>query len=85
MKKIEIKSLNSPDVSKDIEKGRVQLVNFNGTTIGRAIFQPGWRWSNHLKPLVKTDTCETQHVLYHVSGIMKFKMDDGTEKECRAG
>ncbi len=85
MAKIAIKSMNSPDDTKNIEKGKVQLVSFDGTTIGRAIFQPGWRWSKHLKPKVKTDSCKSQHLFYHVSGTMKFKMDDGTEKECRAG
>lgn len=85
MMKIDIKSLNDPDDTKYLEKSKVQLVNFNGTTIGRTTLHPGWRWSEHLKPIVHTESCEKQHVLYNVSGTLKFKMDDGTEQECKAG
>jgi hypothetical protein len=53
MKKIEIKSLNSPDEIRTFEKGKIELVNIGGKSIGRAIFKPGWRWSTHVKPIVK--------------------------------
>ena len=85
MKKIEIKSLNSPDEIRTFEKGKIELVNIGGKSIGRAIFEPGWRWSTHVKPIVKTRSCEAPHFQYHVSGTLKIVMDDGTEKECRAG
>ena len=85
MKKIEIKSLNSPDEIRTFEKGKIELVNIGGKSIGRAIFEPGWRWSTHVKPIVKTKSCEAPHFQYHVSGTLKIVMDDGTEKECRAG
>jgi hypothetical protein len=85
MKKIEIKSLNSPDEIRTFEKGKLELVNIGGKSIGRAILEPGWRWSTHVKPIVKTKSCEAPHFQYHVSGILKIVMDDGTEKECRAG
>ena len=85
MKKIEIKSLNSPDEIRTFEKGKIELVNIGGKSIGRAIFEPGWRWSTHVKPIVKTKSCEAAHFQYHVSGTLKIVMDDGTEKECSAG
>ena len=85
MKKIEIKSLNSPDEIRTFEKGKIELVNIGGKSIGRAIFKPGWRWSTHVKPIVKTKSCEAPHFQYHVSGTLKIVMDDGTEKECRGG
>jgi hypothetical protein len=60
-------------------------VNIGGTTIGRAVFEPGWRWSTSVKPLVNTGSCEAPHFQYHVSGTIKVLMDDGTEKEFNAG
>jgi len=57
----------------------------NGTTIGRAVFQPGWKWSASVQPLVNTKSCEAPHFQYHVSGVLKVVMDDGSEFECRPG
>ena len=85
MRTIEIKSLNSPDETRSFERGKLELVNIGGISVGRGIFEPGWRWSKHVKPIAKTKSCETPHFQYHVSGTLKIVMDDGTEKECRAG
>jgi quercetin dioxygenase-like cupin family protein len=54
-------------------------------SFGRAVFEPGWRWSTSVKPLVNTKSCEAPHFQYHISGTLKIVMDDGTEKECKAG
>ena len=85
MKKIEAKSLNSPDEIRTFDKGKVELVKIDGATVGRAIFQPGWRWSESVKPLAKTKSCEAPHFNYHVSGTLRVRMDDGTERDLRAG
>jgi quercetin dioxygenase-like cupin family protein len=85
MRTIEIKSLNSPDETRSFERGKLELVNIGGRSVGRAILEPGWRWSKHVKPIAKTKSCEAPHFQYHVSGTLKIVMDDGTEKECRAG
>ena len=85
MKKMEAKSFGVPDEVRKFDKGRVELVNIGGATIGRAIFEPGWRWSTSVKPLVNTGSCEAPHFQYHVSGTIKVLMDDGTEKEFKAG
>ena len=85
MAKLEIKSLNVPDEVRAFDKGKVELVTIGGATIGRAVFQPGWRWSTSVKPLAKTKSCEAPHFQYHVSGTLKVVMDDGTERECKAG
>jgi len=85
MRTIEIKSLNSPDETRSFERGKLELVNIGGISVGRGIFEPGWRWSKHVKPIAKTKSCEAPHFQYHVSGTLKIVMDDGTEKECRAG
>jgi hypothetical protein len=81
----EIKSLNHPDEVRSFDRGKVDLIKIGGATIGRALFQPGWRWSTSVKPLVHTRSCEAPHFQYHVSGILHVKMDDGTEVDCRPG
>jgi quercetin dioxygenase-like cupin family protein len=82
---LEVKSTNTPDETRTFEKGKLELVKTGGATIGRAILQPGWRWSTHVKPIVKTKSCEAPHLQYHVSGTLHVLMDDGTEKDCKAG
>jgi hypothetical protein len=54
-------------------------------TIGRGTFEPGWRWSNNVKPIAGTDSCQVSHLAYVVSGRMGIRMDDGTEVEVAAG
>jgi quercetin dioxygenase-like cupin family protein len=63
----------------------VKLVNIGGATVGRAVFEPGLRWATSVQPLAKTKSCEAPHFQYHVSGVLKVRMDDGSEMECRAG
>ena len=52
---------------------------------GRAIFEPGWRWSTSVQPIAKTKSCDAPHFQYHVAGVLRVKMDDGTEFDCRPG
>jgi len=85
MKKMETKSYGVPDEVRKFDKGKVELVNIGGATVGRAVFEPGWRWSTSVKPIVNTKSCEAPHFQYHVSGTIKVLMDDGTEKEFKAG
>ena len=82
---MEFKSTNTPDETRSFEKGKLELVNIGGRTVGRAVFQPGWRWSTHVKPIVKTKSCEAPHFQYQISGVLHVRMDDGTEKEFKAG
>jgi hypothetical protein len=70
---------------REFPKGRLELLKVGGVDIGRAIFEPGWRWSTSVQPLVKTKSCEAPHFQYHVSGVLKILMDDGTELECKPG
>jgi len=83
--KLEVKSTNIPDETRTFEKGRLELVKIGEATVGRAVLQPGWRWSTHVKPIAKTKSCEAPHFQYHVSGTLHVLMDDGTEKDLKAG
>jgi hypothetical protein len=85
MSRAELKNFVTPDEVREFPKGRVELVKIGGATIGRAVFEPGWRWATSVQPLAKTKSCEAPHFQYHVSGVLKIRMDDGTELECRAG
>ncbi len=81
MAKMQKKSLNTPDEMRSFPKGKVELVTLSGITFGRATFQPGWKWSESVKPLVKTTSCEAPHTQYIISGRLRVRMDDGTEEE----
>ena len=85
MAKMEARSFSSPDEVRQFEKGKLDLVKIGDAVVGRAIFQPGWRWSKHVKPIAKTKSCEAPHFQYHVSGTLHVVMDDGTEKDLKAG
>lgn len=65
--------------------GRVELVDLNGHAVGRGHFEPGWRWSEHVKPIAGTESCQVDHIGYVLEGRMRLRMDDGTEQEFGAG
>jgi hypothetical protein len=83
--KFESKSLNLPEEVRKFDKGKVELVNIAGATIGRATFEPGWKWSTCVKPIANTSSCQAAHFGYQVSGTMTTRMDDGTEMTSKAG
>ena len=85
MEKAQLKSFGKPDEIREFAKGRLELIKIGVATIGRAIFEPGWRWSTSVQPIVKTKSCEAPHFQYHVSGTLKILMNDGTEIECHPG
>ena len=82
----EVKNFDSPDETRPFEgKGKAEVVNLAGRTIGRGVFEPGWRWSENIKPIAKTDSCEVSHLGYCLSGRMRVFMDDGSEGEVGPG
>jgi hypothetical protein len=85
MARMQKKNLAEPDETREFSLGRLELVTINGVTFGRGTFQPGWRWSTSVKPLVKTSSCEAPHLQYHVSGRLGVAMDDGSEMEFGPG
>jgi uncharacterized cupin superfamily protein len=77
---MQIKNLNTPDEVRTPPKTKVEVVKVGDSTIMRATFEPGWKWSECVKPIVGTKSCQVSHVNYVISGRMKVVMDDGTEK-----
>jgi quercetin dioxygenase-like cupin family protein len=83
---IEVKSLDTPDETRPFaDKGHADVVTIGGGTVLRSTFEPGWRWSEHVKPIAGTESCQSPHFLYMLSGHMKVVMDDGTEGEVGPG
>jgi hypothetical protein len=78
-------SLDSPDETREIPKGRVDLIRLGEVTVGRASFEPGWRWSESVKQIAGTDSCEVHHVGYALSGRLHVVANDGEEAEVGAG
>jgi len=85
MDKAELKHFAKPDEVREFPKGQLELVKIGGATVGRCVFQPGWRWATSVQPLAKTKSCEAPHFQYHVSGVLRIRMDDGREFDCRPG
>jgi hypothetical protein len=85
MKKAERKNFAKPEEVREFPLGKVNLVNIGGSTVGRAVLEPGWRWATSVQPLAKTKSCEAPHFQYHVSGVLRVRMDDGTEFDCQPG
>ncbi len=81
----EQKAFATPDETRTFEKGKLDLVNIGGSTIGRLTLEPGWRWSQHVKPIAGTQWCEAPHFQYHAAGRIRIKMADGCEFEAAPG
>lgn len=83
--KLEAKSHSSPDEVRTPNKTRVEVVHLEGFTIGRFNFEPGWKWSECVKPVVNTDRCQLSHVGYAVSGSLTVQLQDGSQLTIRPG
>jgi uncharacterized cupin superfamily protein len=79
------KNLTSPDETRKFSKGQIELVKVGDLVFGKATFEPGWKWSTCVKPLVNTESCQVNHNGYVVSGRMMIRMDNGTEVEVGPG
>jgi len=86
MADLEVKKFDSPDEVRPFEgHGKAEMVTLAGHTVGRGTFEPGWKWSNDVKPIAGTDSCEVSHLGYVASGRMLVHMDDGTDTEVSEG
>ena len=85
MGRMQKKNFTTPDEVRNFDKGQLEIVNLGSITFGRAILRPGWRWSDSVKPLAVTKSCEAPHLQIHVSGRLHVVMDDGSEDEFGPG
>jgi hypothetical protein len=76
---LEIKRFDEPDERRTFDKGIFEVVAAGGTTIGRASYEPGWRWSVDVGPAAGTPLCQVEHVGVVLSGRAAVLMEDGTE------
>ena len=81
----EHKEFAQADEVRTFPHGRLELLRIGGSDIGRLVLQPGWRWSEHVKPLAGTDLCEAPHFQYHVAGTLRIEMADGTQFDAVPG
>jgi mannose-6-phosphate isomerase-like protein (cupin superfamily) len=84
----EMKSRNldrNPDESRKLPNGKTDIANLGDATVARMTAEPGWKWSNDVKPIVKTNSCQLSHTQYAISGRLRVRMDDGTEQEFGPG
>jgi hypothetical protein len=81
----EQKSFQQPDETRSFENGDMRLLKIGGADIGMLTLRPGWRWSEHVKPIAGTDLCEAPHFQYHVQGTLHVLMADGTEFDAGPG
>jgi hypothetical protein len=82
---IHTKSFDEPDERRAPDKTTVDVVRLPGATVSRTTFQPGWRWSECVKPVVGTDSCQVHHVGALISGEMEVVHNDGSSQKLTAG
>jgi quercetin dioxygenase-like cupin family protein len=85
--KLERKHIDKPDETRLFKdgKGKLDVVTVGDHTFGRGVFEPGWRWSQHVKPIAGTPSCQAAHTGYVLEGHMIVKMDDGAQVEYGPG
>lgn len=82
---VERKTFDEPDVVRTPPNAKVDVVNVGRTTVGRATLQPGWRWSESIKPIVGTESCDVHHLGVLLSGRIRVVHTDGSEVEIGPG
>jgi hypothetical protein len=85
MLEVILKSFEAPDETRVFEKGKFEIVKIGDMTIGRASYEPGWKWSKDVSPLAGTPLCEVEHVGMVIAGRAMAAMRDGTEVELTPG
>ena len=85
MPRLQRKSLSTPDAVRAFPFGHIDVVNLDETSVARFTWEPGWRWSKDVAPVVQTTSCQNRHVGYVLTGVLHVQMDDGTELDIHAG
>ena len=80
-----LKRFETPDEVRIFEKGRFEIIRIGGITVGRATYQPGWKWSTHVGPTVGASRCSVEHVGLVLAGVATAALDDGRVVELRPG
>ncbi|HRO29608.1 MULTISPECIES: cupin domain-containing protein [Micrococcaceae] len=85
MSDYELKNVSAPDEVREFPLGTGEIVTIGGGQVALITLQPGWKWSEHVKPVAGTDLCEAPHFQYMISGQVHIRMADGSEFDARAG
>ncbi len=85
LNQVELKDFETPDETRTFPRGKLDLLHVGGGVVGRFTLQPGWKWSEHVKPIAKTDWCEAPHFQYVISGTIHIVMADGQALDVRGG
>jgi mannose-6-phosphate isomerase-like protein (cupin superfamily) len=83
--RVQKKNLDTPDETRDFGQGKMQTATVSDFKVARLLLQPGWKWSEHVRPLAQTDSCQVRHTGYVVSGRMKVVTDDRSEADLGPG
>jgi len=82
---IEHASFSKADEKRSFDNGEVEFIHIGDKTVSRSKFRPGWKWSNDIKPLVKTDSCQMLHTGVCLSGQLRVEHTDGSAVDLKAG
>jgi len=85
MLEVILKRFENPDEVRLFEKGRLEIIQIGGMTVGRATYEPGWKWSEHVSPVAGTPFCEVEHVGMVISGTATVASPDGEVVEMGPG
>jgi quercetin dioxygenase-like cupin family protein len=79
------KNFRSPDVTRDCGHGTLELATLEDVTLARVTLQPGWKWSEHIRPMCHTESCQVHHAQYVISGRLRVMFDDGDQRDLEPG
>jgi hypothetical protein len=79
------KNLDLPDVTRDCGHGKLELAILEDTAIARITLQPGWKWSEDIRPMAQTGSCQVEHRQYVISGRLRIAQDDGSQADLEPG
>jgi hypothetical protein len=85
MVKLQRRPIGEPDDVREVPNGRLETYDLGEIRIGRSILQPGWRWSESIKPIARTELCEYHHIGFCVAGSSRVRMREGAELDVGAG
>jgi mannose-6-phosphate isomerase-like protein (cupin superfamily) len=83
--KLTKKNLGTPDATRECGHGKLEVATLEDTTLARVTFQPGWKWSESVRPMVNTESCQVQHLMYVISGRLRIVQDDGSQMDLKPG